>query len=52
MCNFDSSEFELLRQLAKLFAMQHYNSVRGKKCHVSSKEMLFLVLTALKHGGP
>ncbi len=29
----------------------HYNSDRGKKCHVFDKDMLFILLMIMKHGG-
>ena len=51
MCNFDANEFELLWQLVETHVTQNYNTGRGKKSHVSGKDMLFMFLTTLKHGG-
>lgn len=51
MCNFNASEFEFLWQLLESFVLQNYNSGRGKKCHVTGKDMLFMLLTVMKHGG-
>lgn len=50
MRNLDGSEFEFLWQLLESFVFQQYNSGRGKKCHVSGKDMLFMLLTVMKHG--
>ena len=51
MCNFDATEFEFLWQLSQSFITQNYNSGRGKRCAVSGKDLLFMTLTVLKHGG-
>ena len=37
--------------MVESFAKVHYCSVRGKKCKVTGKYMLFMSLTVLKHGG-
>lgn len=51
MSNFSPREFELLWILLETFIKSNCNSGRGKKCHVSGKDMLFMLLVVLKHGG-
>ena len=50
MCKFVAHELELLWQLLETFIKQNYNVGRGKKCQVSEKDMLFVLLAVLKRG--
>ncbi|ETN01592.1 hypothetical protein PPTG_17050 [Phytophthora nicotianae INRA-310] len=51
MCNFAPIEFERLWELSKDHVLSKWGVGRGKKYKISPKDMLFMMLAALKHCG-
>ncbi|ETL28860.1 hypothetical protein L916_17846, partial [Phytophthora nicotianae] len=51
MCNFAPIEFERLWELSKDHVLSKWGVGRGKKCKTSPKDVLFMMLAALKHCG-
>ncbi|ETP27317.1 hypothetical protein F441_00168 [Phytophthora nicotianae CJ01A1] len=51
MCNFAPIEFERLWELSEDHVLSKWGVGRGKKCKTSPKDVLFMMLAALKHCG-
>ncbi|ETN23568.1 hypothetical protein PPTG_00143 [Phytophthora nicotianae INRA-310] len=51
MCNFAPIEFERLWELLEDHVLSKWGVGRGKKCKTSPKDVLFMMLAALKHCG-
>ena len=51
MTNFSAREFDLIYDVARDFAEPAWNGGRGKKSAFTTKDVFFMLLTLLKHGG-
>lgn len=51
MTNFEASEFQSIWNSISEIIIERYNIGPGRKSHHTGKEMLFMILTVLKHGG-
>ncbi|KAF0683493.1 hypothetical protein As57867_024385, partial [Aphanomyces stellatus] len=51
MTNFSPSEINILWCDVRHFVMKHWNVVSGRKCTVSPRDLLFMLLTSMKHCG-
>ena len=51
LTNFYPAQFEEIWLIVQEFITKNYNSGRGKRCKVSGKDILLMLMTVLKHGG-
>ncbi|KAF0685323.1 Aste57867_22743 [Aphanomyces stellatus] len=51
MTNFSPSEINILWCDVRHFVMKHWNVGSGRKCTVSPRDLLFMLLTSMKHCG-
>ncbi|KAF0765296.1 hypothetical protein AaE_002992 [Aphanomyces astaci] len=51
MTNFSPSEFNVLWADIRLYVNKSWNVGSGRKCEVSNRDMLFMLLTTMKTGG-
>ncbi len=49
--NFSLAEFMQLWNVIGPFIMEKWNTGRGKKCKFGGKDMLFMTIVVMKHGG-
>ena len=51
MINFDPTEFQIIWANYREFIITNYNCGRGRKSAHSGKDVLFMMLATMKHGG-